>query len=272
MASAVTRHIDGAISLSRHELDITDTVNVRRVINDLRPSVVFNCAAYTGVDAAELEPDVALAVNAEAPARLAEICRSVSAVFVHYSTDQVFGGDSDTPYAEDHRPEPQNRYGHSKLLGELGSLDAGDHVIVIRTAWLMSSTHACFADWVVRQALKGPFQVVDDQVGSPTWADDVAMTTMDVLSVGGRGIFHVVNSEILTKLDVARTIVANVGDGVVDISPISTAELKQLARRPRYTALRSLRLGALGIEEPSSWSARVPARVSSILARLGHKQ
>ena len=164
-----------AVCLPRAELDLTDAAHLRATLARLRPQVVINAAAYTAVDRAETERDLAFALNAEAPAALARACADEGAALIHVSTDYVFDGQSRRPWREDDPTGPINVYGASKLAGEQAIGHALPRHIIVRTAWVFGAHGPNFVRTVLRLAReRGALRIVADQTGSPTWAGHLA--------------------------------------------------------------------------------------------------
>lgn len=165
-----------AVAVARTDLDITDPAAVRAVLSEHRPAVVVNCAAWTAVDDAETREDDALRINGDGPRHLAEACRELDAVLLHVSTDYVFPGDAEKPYAEDAPTGPRSAYGRTKLVGEQAVLATlPDSGFVVRTAWLYGAGGGNFVRTMIKlEAVKDTLDVVDDQRGQPTWTVDLA--------------------------------------------------------------------------------------------------
>lgn len=228
------------------ELDITDVTAVREAVAAVRPDAIVNCAAFTAVDAAEADEARATAVNGTAVAGLGTAADEVGAVLVHISTDYVFDGRSGRPWREDDPTRPLSAYGRSKLAGEVAALRARQH-LVVRTAWLFGQG-ANFVEAIRKQieAGKPELSVVADQLGSPTYAADLAAAMLGLLAGGALGIVHVVNEGVTTWQGFAAEIVRQLGADVV-IRPICTAELGRPAPRPANSVLDTARLrGLLG--------------------------
>ncbi len=232
-------------------LDITDPRAVHRMVRDLRPGAVINCAAMTDVDGCEARPDRAMAVNGEAVAHLAEACAGSGAVLVQLSTDYVFPGEGQRPWREDDPPAPLSVYGRSKLRGEEAARLAPRHLIV-RTAWLFGPGGRNFVEAILRQVEEGRrrLQVVADQHGCPTYAPDLARVLLDLLEAGAGGIVHATNHGHTTWYDFARAIVELAGV-TAQVLPVDTAAVPRPAPRPRYSVLDTSRLrGILGRDLP----------------------
>ena len=170
------------ITVDRKQLDLSKPNSIEPVILDIKPDIIINPAAYTAVDKAEEEPELAMTVNALAPGLLAKAARKVGAGLIHYSTDYVFDGYSKIPYKEEDPPNPLNIYGKTKLAGEKALAEAGAPFLIIRTSWVYSLHGKNFLRTIKKLAEeKDTLQVTDDQIGAPTWARSVAMKTHQIL-------------------------------------------------------------------------------------------
>lgn len=228
------------------ELDITDAAAVRRVVETERPDAVVNCAAFTSVDAAETEEERATAVNGTAVAGVATAADATGAVLLHISTDYVFDGREGRAWREDDAPRPLSAYGRSKLAGERAAARAARHLIV-RTAWLFGEGWN-FVEAIRAQLAAGTRElaVVSDQVGSPTYAADLALALCELLEAGARGVVHAVNDGVTSWYGFACEIVRLLAVEA-RVRPIATGELNRPAPRPANSALDTTRLrGLLG--------------------------
>jgi len=170
------------ITVDKEQLDLSKPNSIEPVILDIKPDIIINPAAYTAVDKAEKEPDLAMTVNAIAPGLLAKAARKVGAGLIHYSTDYVFDGCSEIPYKEEDPPNPLNVYGKTKLAGEKALAEAGVPFLIIRTGWVYSLHGKNFLRTIKKLAEeKDTLQVIDDQIGAPTWARSVALKTHQIL-------------------------------------------------------------------------------------------
>ena len=170
------------ITVDKEQLDLSKPNSIEPVILDIKPDIIINPAAYTAVDKAEEEPDLAMTVNAIAPGLLAKAARKVGAGLIHYSTDYVFDGCSTIPYKEEDPPNPLNVYGKTKLAGEKALAEAGVPFLIIRTGWVYSLHGKNFLRTIKKLAEeKDIIQVVDDQIGAPTWARSIALKTHQIL-------------------------------------------------------------------------------------------
>ena len=234
-------------------LDIDDAESVTRWIESSRPSDIINCAAYTAVDDCETDEQSALRVNGTAVGHMATACNAVGARLVQISTDYVFAGDGDRPYLEDDPVAPISAYGRTKLRGEMLAAGARRH-LVVRTAWLYGHGGQNFVETIRGQIDGGAenLRVVADQWGSPTFCDDLAEAVLDLLSVGGEGVVHAVNSGETTWHGFAVTIARLLGKDV-DIQQATTEDVPRPAHRPAYSVLDTTRLSAVLGRSMPAW-------------------
>ena len=243
---------DRAQGVDIADIDITSPEAVFKVIGELKPEVIINCAAYTDVDGCESNAETAMAVNGEGVAYLAMACRESGALLVQISTDYVFDGGKGTPYVEDDAPCPLSVYGESKLAGEMNAAIAPEHLIV-RTQWLYGLHGKNFVETMLRLgAEKSELTVVDDQIGSPTWTVDLSQAVVALIDHGCRGIFHAANSEYCSWNDFAKAIFAESGLKV-EVRPMTTDELNRPAKRPLYSTLECGKLSAETGYHPQTW-------------------
>jgi dTDP-4-dehydrorhamnose reductase len=241
-AKVLAQRERAATLLSRRECDIVNHRALERAFEEHRPKIVINCAAYTKVDQAEKEPELADAVNGLGPSILTVLCRQHGATLVHFSTDYVFDGTIQRPLRPDDPVGPQSAYGKSKLLGEMAIRQSPpQRWLILRTAWLYGAGGPNFVQTMVNVARAGkPLKVVNDQVGSPTYTIELAQATLGLLDAGASGIFHVTNSGQTTWYDFAAAIFEEFGLQPA-LSPISSDEWKSTrpdsAIRPRYSVL-----------------------------------
>jgi dTDP-4-dehydrorhamnose reductase len=248
-----TRFID------QPELDLTVPESVRDHVQTYLPSIVINAAAYTAVDRAETEPELAHIINARAPESLAYACDEAGAVLIHYSTDYVFDGTASMPYTETAAVAPTGVYGQSKLAGEIAVASATQRYVILRTAWLYSAVGHNFVKTMLKLADSGqPVRVVADQVGSPTYAQDLARVTRSIIEVLSSsredcfGLYHVTNTGTTSWHGLAQEIFRLAAHQDVVVQPISTEEYPTPAPRPAYTALDCSKLERVfGLTLPS---------------------
>ena len=233
------------------EMDITNKELVNEKINSLKPDFLINCAAYTAVDKAETEKDIAFAINRGGVSNLATACTENNVLFIHISTDYVFDGETKEPYKEDSPVKPANIYGISKLQGEQEALKNNPEVIIIRTAWVYSAYGSNFVKTMLRlMKTKPEINVVADQFGSPTYAHDLAEVILQIISSGKwtPGIYHYTNNGIISWFDFASE-VKNLSNLSCSILPITTEQYPTPARRPKYSVLDKTKMRqTFGIE------------------------
>lgn len=240
LGTELSRRLPDAIGLSRRELDLAQTTDIRPILAPLQPECLINCAAYTQVDRAEAEPELAFRVNAEGPARLAEFCREQGTRLIHISTDFVFGGESfpDRPRVETDPAVPLSVYGASKLEGERRIQALLPDALILRTCGLYGpGGTGNFVRTMLRLASeKRTIRVVQDQTCSPTSVRDLATALLELRQAKATGLFHVVNRGGLSWYDFARLIFETAGLQA-DLQPITSAEFQAAAPRPRYSVL-----------------------------------
>ncbi len=171
------------IALGRQELDLSKPDDLRRMIRTVRPNLIVNAAAYTAVDQAEKEEAIARAINADAPAVMAEEAKKIGAGLVHYSTDYVFDGSKNSPYEETDPTNPVNVYGKTKLMGERAIQETGVPHLIFRTGWVYATRGRNFLLTILRLATQGSdeLRIVSDQIGAPTWSREIAWATTQIL-------------------------------------------------------------------------------------------
>jgi dTDP-4-dehydrorhamnose reductase len=233
------------IFTSHDTMPVNDEAAVQKMFAAHRPSYCLNCAAYTAVDKAESEPDIAYQVNAEGTRILAAACKANNTRFIHISTDYVFNGQSPAPYTEDAPTDPVNTYGASKLKGEQLCLQYNPQAIFIRTAWVYSSFGKNFVKTMMKLMHDRPtLNVVSDQIGAPTYAADLAKCMVDIvvnseLSSGGSwvpGIYHYSNQGRISWHEFAVAIKELTGSSCT-VTPISTEQYPTPAKRPAFSLL-----------------------------------
>ncbi|HZP23771.1 MAG TPA: dTDP-4-dehydrorhamnose reductase [Terriglobales bacterium] len=264
-------------ALGRGDLDLADLGAVSTLLSDLRPDIVVNAAAYTAVDKAESEPELAHGINVEAPAAMAKECAATGALLVHYSSDYVYDGSKSAPYGESDATGPLSVYGTTKLGGDEAIIASGCAHIILRTTWVYDIRGKNFLRTVLRLAReKDELRMVGDQFGAPTWARSIAEATALVLaralqrrSAGGAwpiGLFHLTAAGQTSWAGFAQAILEDYED-ILDwpaetsefggelkarrVVEITTAQYKTAARRPRNSVLSNARIqAAFGIVMP----------------------
>lgn len=254
--------------ITREAIDVTDPVSVDRVLRAEQYDVVVNCAAWTAVDDAESHEGPAFAVNAVGPARLARTSREIGARLVQISTDYVFDGTADHPYAEDAPATPRSAYGRTKAAGEWAvRTEQPDHLIV-RTAWLYGAHGACFPKTMARLAReRDRLTVVDDQVGQPTWTVDLADLVLRLVEADApAGTYHGTSSGQTSWHGFAQRVVASAGQDPAMVGPTDSAAFASVAPRPAYSVLGHGALVAAGVSPIGDWAERWEQASTLVLA------
>jgi dTDP-4-dehydrorhamnose reductase len=267
------------VATDRSTLDLADEAAIRRTIRDSHPELIVNAAAYTQVDPAEAEPDLAMKVNGRAPGILAEEAARANAALIHYSTDYVFSGSIQRPYCEDDEPEPINTYGMTKLAGEKAIVAVGAPHLILRTSWVFGTGGNGFFNSIIKLAReREELKVVNDQIGTPNWCKSVAEATAQIIRgmasrgvVGAiaeaSGIYHLCGADYTSRFGFAEEILAlyrrraeALGRPPLCIKrliPVSSAEFPSPARRPHYSVLSPEKLSrTFGVTLPS-WRAQL---------------
>jgi dTDP-4-dehydrorhamnose reductase len=238
-------------------LDITNLEAIRNIVIDKDVKVIVNCAAYTNVDKAESEPELAELLNAKAPENLARAMKEVGGLLVHISTDYVFGGDPyNTPCKEDQKGTPTGVYGLTKLHGEERIIATDVDYLIFRTAWLYSEFGKNFVKTMLNlTATKPQLKVVFDQVGTPTYAYDLAKIIFDIIEnrkfSGRTGIYHYSNEGVCSWFDFTKMIAEYAGNISCDIQPCHSEEFPSPVKRPAYSVLDKTKVKeTFGIKVP----------------------
>ncbi len=248
------------VRLGRAELDLENPASAKNVLENHRPDVVINCAAYNLVDRAQSEPAQAFAVNSLAVYHLATACQTIGCRFVHFSSDYVFGANADRrqPYREEDAPGPLSVYGASKLAGEHLARAACPASLVIRTCGLYGlhgsgGKGGNFIETMLRLAREGKaIRVVNDQHCTPSFTIDVASAVIALINQGVSGLFHVTNSGACTWFELARH-AFQVSKLTVDLTPIPTTGYPTPAKRPPFSVLALEGLARAGVPAPRPW-------------------
>ena len=236
-----------------NELDITDKAAIERFVEANEIDGIVNCAAYTAVDKAESDPQLARKLNADAPAFLAEAVAKRGGWMVQVSTDYVFNGTKHTPYVETDEPCPNSVYGQTKLEGEQAVSKLCPNAMIIRTAWLYSEFGNNFVKTMIRLGReREQLGVIFDQVGTPTYAHDLATVIMTAIDKGIKpGVYHFSNEGVTSWYDFTKSIHRLAGINTCQVSPLHTAEYPTPACRPAYSVLDKTKIkDAYGIEIP----------------------
>ncbi len=257
------------VALDYPEVDFENPRDVIKVVNQTKPDLIVNAAAYTNVDKAEEEPDKARLINADTPGEIANWCKLHNAVLIHYSTDYVFDGTKGSPYTEEDEPNPLNVYGKTKLEGEIAVQQSGAPYLILRTAWVYSMRGNNFATKVLEWAKNSDvLRIVDDQISNPTWARALAEITADVVAMGIEdiksffsskgGLYHCAGSGYCSRHEWAEAIVDEFNKGKkIKIVNAKTRDFRTLAVRPLFSALECHKFSkTFGIRLPN-WHEQV---------------
>ena len=276
------------IAVGRDEMDLSDPDAIRRAVREAKPDLIVNAAAYTAVDQAESEPELALAINGVAPGILAEEAKRLGAALIHYSTDYVFDGSKAAPYTEEDEPRPINVYGRTKLAGERAIQAVDVPHLILRTSWIYGARGNNFLLTILRLAKeRAELSIVDDQIGAPTWSRTLAAATGTILEylrygqpafrdacAGKRGVYNLTAAGQTSWHGFAAAILANAAsarpgqsafalDRVPVLKPIPTEQYPTPARRPRNSVLSNAKLQrAFGLVMPD-WKASLADCMSS---------
>ncbi len=243
------------IFLDREELDLSSEVSISGAFEKYQPAYFVNCAAYTAVDKAEEERGLAEKINAQAVAFIAEKCKAFGTTLIHLSTDYVFDGNGTSPYKTDEPTNPVNFYGATKRAGELCALQNNPKTVIIRTAWVYSTFGKNFVKTMLRlMSERNEISVVKDQVGSPTYARDLAFALAEIVSSEKKhfGIYHFTNEGVISWYDFAIAIKEISGSGC-KVNAISTSAFPTPARRPQYSVLDNTNLQKDYHIQPRNW-------------------
>ncbi|WP_299794095.1 dTDP-4-dehydrorhamnose reductase [uncultured Marivita sp.] len=255
-------------ALARDEADLSDPQACAAIIADLKPSVVINAAAYTAVDRAETEEALAQTINAAAPGAMAGACAHLDIPFLHISTDYVFDGSGTAAWQESDPNAPQNAYGRTKLAGEQAIRASGARHIILRTAWVFSAHGANFVKTMLRLSqTRDALNVVDDQIGGPTPAADIAATLLvlaDRMRSGATGgTYHYSGAPHVSWAGFARAIFAEAGRDVA-VTGIPSRDYPTLATRPLNSRLDCAKLASdFGIT-PADWQTGLSAVIKEL--------
>ena len=252
------------VAFDRSKMDLTDLDQIRRIVREVKPALIVNPAAYTAVDRAESEADLAERINAEAPGVLAEEARRLDTALIHYSSDYVFDGTKDGAYVEDDIPNGCNVYGKSKHAGEQAIAASGCAHLIFRTSWVYGARGKNFLTTMLRlSAERDELNVVADQVGAPTWSTTISAMTSSVLSQALRGeqdwwtqysgVYHLSASGATSWCGFAQAIFeCSQLEKTPVVTPIATASYPTPAERPANSRLSNRKLtAAFGLEAPA---------------------
>ncbi|CDN46120.1 dTDP-4-dehydrorhamnose reductase [Paenibacillus sp. P22] len=241
------------VGLNRNQLDITSKDQCEAAIAAINPHVIIHCAAYTAVDQAELEPELAFAVNAKGTENIAAVANQIEAKLICVSTDYVFDGQGNTPYKINDTPRPQTVYGKSKLAGEELAKAIHNRVFIVRTSWVYGLYGQNFVKTMIKIGEeKGHVKVVEDQIGSPTYTRDLAECLLELAATEKYGVYHASNSGSCSWYQFAQAIFEEAGL-TVRVEPCCTADFPRPAPRPAYSVLDQSALLQIGLTGMPHW-------------------
>lgn len=245
------------IGTTRKEIDLSTEDGTKNFILKNKPDAIIHCAAYTAVDKAESEAELAITVNGMATRYIAEVCREIDAKMLFVSTDYVFGGDGKIPYEVTDEKNPVNTYGRSKLLGEDAVSMMLKKYFIVRTSWVFGKNGKNFVKTMLNLANKNKkLRVVNDQVGSPTYTADLAPLLVDMIQTDKFGVYHATNEGFCSWAEFAKEIF-KCANKKVEVEPITTADYPTAAKRPFNSRLSKKSLDEAGFERLPSWESAV---------------
>jgi len=272
---AITEH--DVVYTSREQIDVAEFEVTKVQMLEISPDIVINATAYTAVDKAEKEQEVADRINHLAVANITSVCIQLDCWLIHVSTDYVFDGSSEVPYKEDNPTNPQGVYGCSKLKGELAIQKSGCKYLILRTAWVFSEYGNNFLKTILRiGSINSNIDVVSDQIGSPTYAQDIAKAIVKIIpslssSLNVAGIYHFCGDHPCSWYDFAFAIfeVASHGEPETPatVNPLTTEEYPTLAKRPPYSVLNCSKIYDVFGVDSSNWQAGVISVISKLNAK-----
>ncbi len=260
------------VSLGSRDLDIADMTAVDKMIRDLMPETILNCAAFTRVDECETKRDLAWKVNVEGPTNLAAAAKKQGARLIHISTDYVFDGSKKVPepYTEADDENPVSYYGVTKYEAEEAIRRTTDDHMILRTAWMYGIRGRNFLKTILRLALRDPqgeIRVVNDQFGSPTWSFRLALQIEKLIDVKGQGTYHATSQGYCTWYELATCFLDKMGVPHL-LVPYTTEQYPALAKRPVNSILENQRLKEAGVDLMAEWTSDLDQFISAFRERL----
>jgi dTDP-4-dehydrorhamnose reductase len=255
------------IALARSEIDLANSETIFYSLKNYEFDLLINCAAYTQVDQAESEVELASKINAIAVGEIAKACKAKGANLVHLSTDYVFAGESTSPYLESDPTDPQSVYGASKLQGEEFAIALNEKTWILRTAWVYGAVGSNFAKTIAKllQSAK-ELEVVDDQIGAPTWSKHIAEAILDLTTKKPEfGIYNCTNAGETSWFEFAQVIATTLNIDVSQVKPVKSDLLSRPAKRPSYSVLSNRKWIEAGLNPLPNWKAAWQAASETVL-------
>lgn len=253
-----------AVAVDIEEMDITDAVSVERVITEAEVEAVIHCAAYTAVDAAEDNAEICRRVNAEGTKNIAKVCKKLDLKMIYISTDYVFDGEGERPWEPDDERHPLNVYGQTKYEGELAVEKYLEKYFIVRIAWVFGVNGKNFIKTMLKLSeTHEELNVVDDQVGSPTYTYDLAVLLVDMVESDKYGRYHATNEGLCTWYEFAKEIFRQAGVEV-KVNPVTSDMFPAKAKRPKNSRMSKEKLDANGFHRLPTWQDSLERYLSEI--------
>lgn len=253
-----------AVAVDIEEMDITDAVSVERVITEAEVEAVIHCAAYTAVDAAEDNVEICRRVNAEGTKNIAKVCKKLDLKMIYISTDYVFDGEGERPWEPDDERHPLNVYGQTKYEGELAVEKYLEKYFIVRIAWVFGVNGKNFIKTMLKLSeTHEELNVVDDQVGSPTYTYDLAVLLVDMVESDKYGRYHATNEGLCTWYEFAKEIFRQAGVEV-KVNPVTSDMFPAKAKRPKNSRMSKEKLDANGLHRLPTWQDALERYLSEI--------
>lgn len=253
-----------AVGVDRERMDLTSTEQIKECIENVKPEAIIHCAAYTAVDKAEDEEELCRRVNAIATKEIAEHAKELDIPMIYISTDYVFDGTKNGEYKEEDTPNPINVYGKTKHEGELYVQKLLEKYYIVRISWVFGENGNNFVDTMFRLSKgRDKLNIINDQVGSPTYTKDLARLLVDMIETDKYGIYHATNEEYCTWYEFANEIF-NVYNASIEVNPIATSEYPTKAKRPMNSKMNKDKLNINGFIKLRAWKDALKDYIETI--------